>query len=128
MFADNTSAWNLTTRETVLNPATEAFVAYGGYKTLAEQALWDFADAHPHMNITAGQRQHQGLVELPINSSHGPHEAPVCRRRRLCDATTQCPGGKCSFLPHLLRPFCTQEGLGIAESTVCVAASAVVPF
>jgi nucleoside-diphosphate-sugar epimerase len=31
--------------------SNDSFLAYGASKTLAEQALWKFADAHPEIDI-----------------------------------------------------------------------------
>ncbi|KAJ7572895.1 hypothetical protein C8J56DRAFT_358654 [Mycena floridula] len=42
--------WNPVTREDALEQG--AFVAYIASKTLAEKALWEFADAHPNVDVT----------------------------------------------------------------------------
>lgn len=46
--------WNPVTREQGLNPAADIFTVYGAEKTLAEKAAWDFAEKHPHVDITTG--------------------------------------------------------------------------
>jgi nucleoside-diphosphate-sugar epimerase len=43
--------WNPITREHALKDGS-AFIVYTASKTLAERAVWEFADAHPRMNIT----------------------------------------------------------------------------
>ncbi|KAI0704263.1 NAD(P)-binding protein [Cytidiella melzeri] len=45
--------WNLTTREEATAEGVLPFVAYSASKALAERAVWDFADKHPHMEISA---------------------------------------------------------------------------
>lgn len=46
--------WYPATRESVLKGTP--MDAYRGAKTLAEQALWEFADAHPHLDVTTGTK------------------------------------------------------------------------
>jgi len=50
-FAD----WYPATRESV--PKGTPMAAYRSAKTLAEQALWEFADAHPHLDVTTGTKK-----------------------------------------------------------------------
>ncbi|EIN08924.1 NAD(P)-binding protein [Punctularia strigosozonata HHB-11173 SS5] len=45
--------WNPITKEQTLDPQTVPLLVYQGYKKLAEQAIWDFEEKHPHVNITA---------------------------------------------------------------------------
>ncbi|EIN05747.1 NAD(P)-binding protein [Punctularia strigosozonata HHB-11173 SS5] len=49
----NEHSWNPVTKAQILDPNSDPMLAYTGYKTSAEQAVWEFADAHPHINITA---------------------------------------------------------------------------
>ncbi|KAF8828467.1 hypothetical protein HHX47_DHR3000261 [Lentinula edodes] len=42
--------WHQTTKEAALQ--TEGVAAYSAAKTLAEREVWDFAEAHPHIEIT----------------------------------------------------------------------------
>jgi len=48
-FSD--TEWNPITREQALKDGN-SFVIYSASKTLAERAVWEFADAHPHVDIT----------------------------------------------------------------------------
>ncbi|KAJ7575110.1 hypothetical protein C8J56DRAFT_1007805 [Mycena floridula] len=43
--------WNPVTREDALNQG--GFTAYIASKTLAEKALWEYADSHPNIDVTA---------------------------------------------------------------------------
>ncbi|OBZ70868.1 hypothetical protein A0H81_09122 [Grifola frondosa] len=44
--------WNSVTREEVLDGMRDEMFIYAAEKTLAERAVWEFADQHPHMDIT----------------------------------------------------------------------------
>jgi hypothetical protein len=48
-------AWNPLTKQQTLDPNTDPMRSYAGYKTLAEKAVWEFANAHPHINVTASK-------------------------------------------------------------------------
>ncbi|OCH87048.1 NAD-P-binding protein [Obba rivulosa] len=45
--------WNPVTREQALAPGAEPFVIYAAEKKLAEIAVWEFAESHPHIDVTA---------------------------------------------------------------------------
>jgi len=45
--------WNPVTREQALAPDAEPFVIYAAEKKLAEIAVWEFADSHPHIDVTS---------------------------------------------------------------------------
>ncbi|PSR78755.1 hypothetical protein PHLCEN_2v7290 [Hermanssonia centrifuga] len=44
--------WNPITREEGLNPSADGFTVYAAEKTLAEHAVWEFGEKHPHVDIT----------------------------------------------------------------------------
>jgi len=44
--------WNPSTREQALDGTHDPFFIYAVEKTLAEHAVWDFADKHPHIEVT----------------------------------------------------------------------------
>ena len=46
--------WSPVTREEALDGTRDPFYIYAVEKTLAERALWDFADKHPHIDVTTG--------------------------------------------------------------------------
>jgi hypothetical protein len=48
-------AWNPLTKQQTLDPNLDPMLSYSGYKTLAEKAVWEFVDAHPHISVTAGE-------------------------------------------------------------------------
>ena len=47
--------WSPVTREEALDGTKDSFYIYVAEKTLAERALWDFADKHPHIDVTTGE-------------------------------------------------------------------------
>ena len=49
--------WVDTSREKALASGDPAFV-YVSEKTLAEQAVWDFAEKHPNIDVTSGGSRH----------------------------------------------------------------------
>lgn len=42
------------TREEAVAGTGEPFLAYAAFKTFVERAVWDFADKHPHIDVTTG--------------------------------------------------------------------------
>jgi len=44
-------SWNPVTREIALGPNSNAWVVYAAEKTFSERAIWEFADAHPHIEV-----------------------------------------------------------------------------
>ena len=48
--------WLPVTREDVLsNPDVDPLTVYSAEKALSEKAVWEFADAHPHVELTTGK-------------------------------------------------------------------------
>jgi nucleoside-diphosphate-sugar epimerase len=60
--------WNpITEEETLTAPP---FVAYAGAKTLAERAVWQFADEHKHVDITVCEYPFPYLIPPAQRFSH----------------------------------------------------------
>ena len=52
-----TIAWASVTKEQAVAPDANPFVTYIGEKKYAELAVWEFADKHPHVDITSGSHR-----------------------------------------------------------------------
>ena len=50
--------------------ATSPFVAYAGAKTMAERAVWQFADDHKHVDITVCESSFPSLILRAQRLSH----------------------------------------------------------
>lgn len=46
--------WNPITLEQAVDPSADPFTVYGAEKTLAEHAVWEFAEKHPEADILTG--------------------------------------------------------------------------
>ncbi|PSR78757.1 hypothetical protein PHLCEN_2v7292 [Hermanssonia centrifuga] len=44
--------WNPLTKDQALSPGASEYVVYAVEKTLAERAVWNFIDKHPHVELT----------------------------------------------------------------------------
>ncbi|EMD37595.1 hypothetical protein CERSUDRAFT_154320 [Gelatoporia subvermispora B] len=49
----NDQTWNSVTREQAIAPDVNAMVAYAAEKKFSELAVWEFAEKHPHVDITS---------------------------------------------------------------------------
>ena len=47
--------WNPATKEQVLAGGQSPIWVYSAAKTIAEQEVWKFAEAHPEIDITTGK-------------------------------------------------------------------------
>ena len=45
--------WNPATKEMALDPSSNMLVVYGAAKTIAEQEVWKYAEAHPEIDVTS---------------------------------------------------------------------------
>ena len=50
---DDAIEWNPFTKEDALGPQSHEYMVYAVEKSLAERAVWDFVDQHPHVKVTA---------------------------------------------------------------------------
>jgi len=71
----NESNWSPTTAEDVVAKPNDGFFAYFGLKALAEKSAWDFARAHPHIDLATilpGFMYGSWAESFPLPGKNGP--------------------------------------------------------